>query len=251
MSDIVNIAAYLFVALDEPAELREPLREEAAALNLKGTILLAHEGINLFLAGSREAIDTFLAKLRARPPFARLETKESFSATQPFRKLLVKLKKEIIPLGRPDVDPARHPAPRVSAQELRRWLDEGRELVLLDTRNQFEVDHGTFRGALDMHLKEFRSFPEVAEKLDPALKDKTIVTFCTGGIRCEKAAPLMIQNGFAKVYQLDGGILKYFEEVGSSHFDGNCYVFDERRALDSDLQSANLAPATTENTEQA
>ncbi len=249
MSNVVNIAAYLFVPLDEPDELRPVLREEAAALNLKGTILLASEGINLFLAGSREAIDTFLVQLRARPAFATLETKESFSEAQPFRKLLVKLKKEIIPLGRPDVDPARHPAPRVTAKELKRWLDEGRDVVLLDTRNQFEVDHGTFRGAVDMHLKEFRSFPAHAEKLDPALKDKTIVTFCTGGIRCEKAAPLMIQNGFSKVYQLDGGILKYFEEVGSSHFDGNCYVFDERRALDSTLQATPLEFAITDKPE--
>jgi UPF0176 protein len=237
MSLITNIAAYQFVPLDDLPTLREALRREAAAHALKGTILLAHEGINLFLAGSREGIDGFLAGLRARPAFARLETKESLSETQPFRRLLVKLKKEIISLGRPDIDPSRDPAPRVSAHELARWLDEGREVVLLDTRNRFEIDHGTFNGAIDLGLSNFRSFATRVDELDPALKDKTIVTFCTGGIRCEKAAPLMIRNGFSRVYQLDGGILKYFEEVGSSHFDGNCYVFDERIALNSALEA--------------
>ncbi len=241
MSDIVNIAAYQFVALGELAELRGQLRQEAAAQALKGTILLAPEGINLFLAGTRAGIETFLAGLRARPPFAALETKESLSATQPFGKLLVKLKKEIIPLNRPDIDPARNPAPRLAAQELKRWLDEGRDLILLDTRNQFEIEHGTFTGAVGLGLDNFRNFATRIDAVDPAWKDKTIVTFCTGGIRCEKAAPLMIANGFAKVYQLDGGILKYFEEAGSSHFEGNCYVFDERIALNSALDAQNEA----------
>jgi UPF0176 protein len=235
MPSIINIAAYKFVALEDPASLRPELLEQATALKLKGTILLAREGINLFLAGSREAIDTFLADLRARPAFADLETKESLSAEQPFGKLLVKLKKEIISLGRPDIDPARAPAPRLSAKELQQWLDEGRDVVLLDTRNEFEIDHGTFEGAVGLGLNTFRGFNGKIDKIDPALKDKTIVTFCTGGIRCEKAAPLMIKNGFSKVYQLDGGILKYFEECGHAHFKGDCYVFDERVALNPEL----------------
>jgi len=237
MSSVINIAAYQFVPLDGLAELQVQLRQEAADRQLKGTILLAPEGINLFLAGARTDIDAFLAGLRARPSFAALETKESLSAKQPFGKLLVKLKKEIIPLNRPDIDPARNPAPRLSAQELKRWMDEGRDLVLLDTRNQFEIEHGTFTGAVGLGLDNFRNFATRIDSVDPAWKDKTIVTFCTGGIRCEKAAPLMIANGFSKVYQLDGGILKYFEEAGSSHFEGNCYVFDERIALNSALDA--------------
>ena len=235
MSGIVNIAAYQFVALDDLIALRTQLRTQAAAQQLKGTILLAHEGINFFLAGARVQIDRFLAQLHAMPAFAALTVKESRSDKQPFGKLLVKLKKEIISLGRPDIDPSRAPAPRLTARELASWLDEGREVVLLDTRNDFEVEHGTFKGAVSMGLNNFRSFAERVNDLNPALKDKTIVTFCTGGIRCEKAAPLMITNGFAKVYQLDGGILKYFEECGSAHFSGNCYVFDERIALDASL----------------
>ena len=246
MGKIVNIAAYQFVPLDALSELQVQLREHAAALHLKGTILLAPEGINLFLAGTRAQIDDFLGQLQAMPEFTSLAVKESLSARQPFGKLLVKLKKEIISLGRPDIDPARAPAPRLPARELAAWLGEGREVVLLDTRNDFEVEHGTFKGAVSMGLDNFRSFAERVNDLDPALKDKTIVTFCTGGIRCEKAAPLMIKNGFSRVYQLDGGILKYFEECGTAHFVGNCYVFDERIALDPALNPALAAKAQAE-----
>jgi UPF0176 protein len=235
LAAICNIAAYKFVSLDALEPLRVALRERAAALALKGTILLAHEGINLFLAGNGDSIDTFLFDLRARTPFADLLVKKSFSETQPFGKLLVKIKKEIISLGRPDIDPARAPAPRLTATELAKWLDEGREVVLLDTRNEFEIDHGTFEGAVRMGLSSFRGFDSKVNEIDPTLKDKTIVTFCTGGIRCEKAAPLMIKNGFSDVYQLDGGILKYFEECGHAHFNGDCYVFDERIALNPEL----------------
>lgn len=232
---ILNIAAYLFVPLEDLETLRAELRELCVTLELKGTILLAPEGINLFLAGSEECIDAFLSNLTARPEFTALEVKRSFSETQPFGKLLVKLKKEIIPLGRPDIDPARHPAPRLAAETLKQWLDDGKDIVLLDTRNSFEIEHGTFDGAIDLQLGTFRSFADRVKDLDPALKDKTVVTFCTGGIRCEKAAPLMLSEGFRDVYQLDGGILKYFERCGQSHFAGDCYVFDERVALDSDL----------------
>ena len=232
---ILNIAAYKFVALDERPALRRALRELCGKLELKGTILLAPEGINLFLAGSEKSVETFLGKLRAKRPFSDLIEKRSYSSTQPFGKLLVKLKNEIIAIGRPEIDPARHPAPRLAPRELKHWLDEGRDVVLFDTRNSFEVEHGTFHGAQHIGLANFRSFGKRVSELDPRLKDKTVVTFCTGGIRCEKAAPLLIHEGFRDVYQLDGGILKYFEECGSSHFDGSCYVFDERVALDSGL----------------
>jgi predicted sulfurtransferase len=232
---ILNIAAYKFVALDALAELRAQLRELCRSLDLRGTILLAPEGINLFLAGSGASIEAFLRQLRARTQFGDLAVKRSFSDTQPFGKLLVKLKKEIISLGRPDIDPVGHPAPRLSAAELKRWLDEGRDVILFDTRNTFEVEHGTFRGARHIGLGNFRSFGQRVHEIDPAFRDKPVVTFCTGGIRCEKAAPLLIREGFREVYQLDGGILKYFEECGSSHFDGSCYVFDERVALDAAL----------------
>ena len=241
---ILNIAAYKFVTLTDLPDLRVELRALCESHALKGTILLAAEGINLFMAGGEAAVRAFLAELRTRPPFADLTVKESWSETQPFGKLLVKLKKEIIPLGRPDIDPAREPAPRVAPADLKRWLDQGhddngREVVLLDTRNTYEVERGTFVGAVDMQLDIFRNFGKRLPAVADALQDKTIVSFCTGGIRCEKAAPLMLKEGFRNVYQLDGGILKYFEDCGAAHFAGDCYVFDERAALDSALSAKN------------
>jgi UPF0176 protein len=237
---ILNIAAYKFFALENREALRESLRNQARDLGLKGTILLAPEGINLFLAGEESVVEAFLNILLAIPGAAPLEVKRSWSDTQPFGKMLVKLKKEIISLGRPEISPVHQPAPRISPAELKRWLDQGhddkgRPVVMLDTRNGFEVDHGTFDGAVDIRLLNFRSFGTRVRELDPALKDKTIVSFCTGGIRCEKAAPLLVNEGFPEVYQLDGGILKYFEECGSAHYHGDCYVFDERVALDPAL----------------
>ena len=241
MADIVNIAGYKFVLLDDLPARIAAVREVATAHALRGTVILAPEGINIFVAGTREGIDALLAYLHAVPEFADLVVKESLSTQQSFRRLFVKLKNEIIKLNRPDINPALSPAPRLSATTLRQWLDEGREVVLLDTRNQFEIDHGTFIGATSIGLDHFPRFTERMNDwvaTDHTLKDKTIVTFCTGGIRCEKAAPLMIQNGFSKVYQLDGGILKYFEECGGAHYEGNCFVFDERIALDATLTTA-------------
>jgi UPF0176 protein len=235
MNTILNSAAYKFVSLDDLPERRDHLKSRCGALQLKGTILLAHEGINLFLAGSPENIGAFKAELRGDPAFADIQFKDSFSDQMPFGKLLVKIKKEIIPFGQPQINPAEQPAERLSARSLKAWLDEGRNLVLLDTRNAFEVKHGTFANAQDFAIDHFRDFPAAALRADASLKDKTIVTFCTGGIRCEKAAPYLLQQGFQNVFQLDGGILKYFEECGDAHFEGECFVFDERVALDTDL----------------
>jgi UPF0176 protein len=234
---VLNIAAYKFAHLDARAPLREELLAACRALGLKGTILLAPEGINLFLAGAEANIRAIQARLGEMPAFADLQYKESTSQFQPFAKMLVKLKREIVPLGENNVSPAQAPAPKVSARQLKTWLDEGREVVLLDVRNAFEVRHGTFRGACELALKNFRAFPRAARELSADLKDKTIVTFCTGGIRCEKAAPVLIAQGFRAVYQLDGGILKYFEECGDTHFEGECFVFDEREALDAELRA--------------
>jgi UPF0176 protein len=148
----------------------------------------------------------------------------------------VRIRKEIITLRVADVDPSQVRAPAVAPAELKRWLDEGREVVLLDARNAFEVDAGTFDNALDLRLGSFGEFARAADRLDPSLKDKTIVTFCTGGIRCEKAAPVLLGKGFRHVFQLDGGILQYFEECGDAHFKGRCFVFDKRVTLDGNLR---------------
>jgi len=241
VNSVLNISAYRFVAIDEPQALRDRLLGEGRRLDLLGTILLAHEGINLFLAGSAAAVREFLEILHADPRFAGLEAKESWSAEPPFRKLLVKVKREIIRMNHPAIQPAQGRAPAVDAATAKRWLDqghddEGRPVVRLDTRNAFEVDHGTFEGALDWRLAKFSEFPEALQAHRAELEGKTIVSFCTGGIRCEKAAIYMREAGLDHVWQLDGGILKYFEETGGAHFRGGCFVFDEREALDPDLR---------------
>lgn len=242
MNSILNISAYRFVAIDEPFALREQLLGAAQPLGLRGTILIAHEGINLFLAGPDDAVRALLAQLGADPRFAGLEVKESWSAAQPFRKLLVKVKREIIRMNHPAIQPVEGRAPAIDAPTVKRWLDQGhddqgRPVVTLDTRNAFEVDHGSFEGAVDWRLDKFSDFPAALQAHKDQLEGKTVVSFCTGGIRCEKAAIYMRESGLDHVWQLDGGILKYFEQTGGAHFKGNCFVFDERQALDPDLRA--------------
>ena len=232
----INLAGYKFVALDTLDDLKASLARCCRELDLKGTILLSFEGINVVLAGSEEATTEFQRLVHADPRLAKLGFKRSVSAFLPFDRMLVKIKKEIITLRVPGVDPAKERAPAVAPAELKRWLDEGREVVLLDTRNAFEVDAGTFDNAMDLRLSSFGQFALASDKLDPSLKDKAIVTFCTGGIRCEKAAPVLIGKGFRNVFQLDGGILQYFAECGDAHFNGRCFVFDQRVALDGKLE---------------
>lgn len=239
MASVLNISAYLFTAIDDPALLRPVLRERAVAAGLRGTIILAPEGINLFLAGGADAVRGFVDELRADPRFARLTTKESWSDDQPFGRMLVKVKREIIRMDRPAVRPADGRAPAVAPETLRRWLDqghddEGREVVLVDTRNAFEVDYGTFAGALDWRIERFTQFPDAAASHRADLEGKTVVSFCTGGIRCEKAAIHLRESG-VDAWQLDGGILGYFARVGGAHWTGDCFVFDEREALAPDL----------------
>jgi len=244
----LNIAAYKFVAIGDGPALRERLLARSRALGLMGTILIAPEGINMFLAGAPEAVQAFLADVRADARFADLETKDSWSAAQPFRRMLVKLKREIIRMDHPAIQPAAGRAPGVDAPTLKRWLDQGhddqgREIALLDTRNAFEVDHGSFEGAIDWRIARFTEFPPALRRHREAFAGKTVVSFCTGGIRCEKAAILMREEGVENVLQLEGGILKYFELVGGAHYRGDCFVFDGREALAPDL-SARAAQAS-------
>jgi UPF0176 protein len=241
VNSVLNVSAYRFEPIADPHALRESLLERARSLDLKGTILLASEGINLFLAGAPDAVRGFVAALR-------LEAKESWSATQPFRKLLVKVKREIIRMDHPAIQPAEGRAPALDAATAKRWLeqghdDDGRPVVPLDTRNAFEVDYGTFEGAIDWRLRKFTEFPAAFDAHRRDLEGKTVISFCTGGIRCEKAAIYMREAGLANVWQLEGGILKYFEETGGAHFNGKCFVFDEREALQKDLTVTTAVPA--------
>lgn len=231
----VNIAAYLFTSLDRLSERRKQLYEFCKKECLKGTILLSPEGINLFMAGRRGSIDRFLKHLCHDPLLASLQVKESLSAEQPFRRLLVKLKKEIIAFGVKGIDPQASPSKKILPVELKKWLDEGRPVTLLDTRNDYEVALGTFEKALPIGIDHFRDFPTAVGTLPEKLKQQPIVMFCTGGIRCEKAGPYMEQVGFQEVFQLEGGILKYFEDCGGDHYQGECFVFDQRVALNAAL----------------
>jgi UPF0176 protein len=243
VNKVLNVSAYKFVALPDAADLREPLLARAGALGLKGTILLAEEGINLFLAGDESSVREFLFHLRADPRLADLEAKESWSDAVPFGRLLVKKKREIIRMNHPAIQPAAGRAPALDAATLERWLDQGhddagRPVVTLDTRNAFEVDYGTFEDAIDWRLQKFSDFPQALERHLPELQGKTVVSFCTGGIRCEKAALVMREAGLQDVWQLEGGILKYFEQTGGAHFRGTCFVFDAREAVDAGLKPA-------------
>lgn len=236
---VVNVAAYRFVTLDQLAARRERFLARCDSLGLKGTILLSPEGINLFLAGGAEAIDTFLAELRSDPPFANLAVKVSPSDSIPFDELFVKIKREIIAFGVEGIDPRERVGQKLSPRDLKRWLDEGRPLTLLDTRNEYEIDFGTFAGAVHLDLKHFRDFPGAIRRLPEEVKQQPIVMFCTGGIRCEKAGLLLEREGFPTVLQLDGGILNYFEECGGDHWQGECFVFDQRVALDPELRETS------------
>ena len=191
MPVFTNLSAYRFASLGDLLPLREELREFCASLQMRGTILLSPEGINLVVAAERESCDRLLVRLRAVPGLADLTAKVSESDHQPFNRMLVKIKKEIIAFGMEGIDPAQRPAPRIAPRQLKQWLDEGRPVTLLDTRNRYEVKLGTFRGARTLELDHFRDFPEVAGTLPAQMKEEPVVTFCTGGIRCEKAAPLL------------------------------------------------------------
>lgn len=244
-SDAVSIAAaYRFVDIADGAALRERLHDSAQAAGLRGTLLLAPEGLNFTLAGAPAALDDWLARLQADRRFAGLPIKLHRAAALPFGHLRVKLKREIIRMNESGVRPGAGRAPAVDATTLARWLgqgrcDAGRELVLLDTRNDWEVRAGAFAGARHWRLQRFSDFPAAAAAHADALRDKTVVSYCTGGIRCEKAALWLQQQGLPHVLQLDGGILGYFEAApGAPHWQGSCVVFDERGALDPTLQPA-------------
>jgi UPF0176 protein len=246
VSSVLNVSGYRFVELNDAESLRDTLHASATRLELKGTVILAGEGINLALAGAPAPLRDWLAALRGDARLADLELKFSTSDALPFRRLRIKVKREIIRMNRPTVQPQRERAPSVDAPTLARWLstgrdDAGRAIALLDTRNAFEVDHGRFRGAIDWRLQRFSDFPDALAAHRSELADKTVVSYCTGGIRCEKAALWMRHAGLPHVLQLEGGILKYFESHGGAHFEGICFVFDERNALDGSLSSVHRA----------
>ncbi len=229
-------ALYQFVALPDFRELRDPLHAICSDLGIKGTLLLAREGINGTVAGTEEGIDALMVKLREGPLFHgrldNLELKFSAASEMPFGKMKVRLKKEIVTLGDPQTDPTKTVGTYVSSTEWNKLI-ESPDVILLDTRNDFEVEMGTFEGAVDPRIKKFSEFKDFVQKeLDPS-KHKKVAMFCTGGIRCEKASSYMLSQGFEEVYHLKGGILQYLEDVpeAQSRWNGGCFVFDERVSL--------------------
>ncbi len=237
MNEIVVAALYKFAKLDDYKALRAPLLNACIQYNIKGTLLLAAEGINGTVAGSRQSIDSLLNYLKSDPRLAELEHKESYCASQPFYRTKVKLKKEIVTLGVPGIDPTQLVGKYVDAKAWNQLISNP-EVLVVDTRNNYEVDIGTFKNAINPNTTNFREFPEfVAQNLNTA-KDKTIAMFCTGGIRCEKSTAYLLQQGFKNVYHLKGGILKYLEEVPATEslWQGECFVFDNRVAVNSNLQ---------------
>ena len=237
---IVNIAGYRFVDLPDRDELREPMLEHCLGLGLKGTVLLSPNGINFFLAGTEESANSFLSHLESDERLAGIPVKLSHTEYQPFRRMLVKRKREIISLGVDDIRPVEFTGPHIPPKEFKRMLDGGDDVVVLDARNDYETRVGMFEGAVDLGIASFREFPEAIEDLPDEYRSKTVVMYCTGGIRCEKASAVMLKAGFEDVRQLEGGILGYFEECGGTHWSGDCFVFDQRVALDHQLEETDV-----------
>ena len=231
----LNIAGYKFVTLPDRDNLRQPFKQKCDSLQLRGTILLSYEGINIFVAGLESDIAQFRDWLNEYELFNDIHFKQSTSDSQPFNRMNVRLKNEIISVGLPNFDRIDSDDGRIDPNELHERLSNNEDIVLLDTRNTYETRLGSFHNAIELDIQTFRAFQEAVANMDDSFKDKQIVMFCTGGVRCEKASVIMRDAGFTNIRQLEGGILGYFEEVGGEYWDGECFVFDKRVALKPDL----------------
>lgn len=236
MERYLNISGYQFVAIDDTESLEKTFRNKCNELDIKGTILIAHEGINVSLAGSEKNIRAFQQFLEEDQRFQGIFFKDSYSENIPFKKLRIRLKKEIISMGIEHIDPNKMTGQYISPEELEQWYREQKDFCILDTRNDYEIRVGTFEHSIDVNIHNFRDFPKAIQQLPESVRNKPVVTFCTGGVRCEKASALLLENGFSNVYQLEGGIINYFEKCGGKHWDGECFVFDDRVAVDKELQ---------------
>ena len=250
---IVNIAGYKFVELHDRDDLRQPFLIACEDLELKGTILLSPNGINFSLAGRQESIDSYIEFLESDKRFIGIPLKITYNDYQPFRRMLVRLKKEIIALGMDEIRPIDFTGPKIKPAEFKEILDNEEDVVVLDTRNDYETRVGLFKNAVDLNLATFRDFPKAIKELPDEYKKKPIVMYCTGGIRCEKASAVMLKEGFENVKQLEGGILGYFKETDGSYWEGDCFVFDDRVAVDTELKETEYVmcfacrePLTTE-----
>lgn len=230
---------YKFTSIENPKELRKIATEKAQDLDLKGTLLIASEGLNGMISGPAEGIEAFRVFLGAQKDVGELDFKLSYYDDMSFRRMLVKVKKEIITI-RQDLDPTAETGHYLDPVEFEKWYEEGRDMTIIDTRNDYEVAMGTFEGAIDPNIKSFEAFTKYIDDNLEELQGKPIVTFCTGGIRCEKATAYMLKKGMKDVYQLEGGIIRYFEAMKKlskeGHWQGECTVFDKRKAITKDLE---------------
>lgn len=231
--ELIHLAGYKFIDLINLPDLKNSLENHCQRFSLLGTILLSEEGININLAGKSLAIDSFKAFLETIVSLQGIVFHQTMTRVAPYEQLKVKIKDSIITMRTAEVKPHLNRAPTIDPKTLKLWLDERKDMVLLDSRNEYEVRFGTFKNAINPEINNFSAFVKSIGMMDP---DKPVVTFCTGGIRCEKASLLLLEQGFKEVYQLEKGILNYFKEVGNDHFEGECFVFDQRIAVDSTLQ---------------
>ena len=236
----MNIAGYRFVDLDDRDELQAMFRSLCIDLGLKGTVLLAPEGINFFLAGNQTSIEQFTQVLNKDGRFAAIPLKVSYTEYQPFNRMNVRKKNEIISVGLDHIRPADFTGEELEPRDFKAMLDAGESVHVLDTRNDYELRVGTFENAIDLDIRTFRAFPEAIQRLPESMKDEPVVMFCTGGIRCEKASAIMMEAGFTNVKQLKGGVLGYFEQVGGDHWNGDCFVFDQRVAVNPSLDETEV-----------
>jgi predicted sulfurtransferase len=234
---IVNISGYRFIKLSDAKNLQENFASFCLEIGLRGTVVFSPEGINVGVAGTAEVISAFINFLKLDARFSTMVFKESFSEETPYNKMRVKYRKMLVP-SEEGIDPNELTGQRLDPKELKQWLDEGREFVLIDTRNDYEVEYGTFEKAIHLNIEHFRDFGPALQTLPEEVKNKPVVMFCTGGIRCEKATPIGIKAGLKNVYQLEGGVLDYFKDCQGAHWVGGCFVFDQRLALDPSLTAA-------------
>lgn len=238
---ILNIAGYKFTALTNIEAMQKKLLAQCEMHNLRGTILLSKEGININLAGCLPSIASFKEYLQFDEQLSDITFRESYSLKTPFKRLKIKLKNEIITLRRPEVDSLKFRASTISPELFKQWLDEKRDITILDVRNDYEIKFGTFKNAINLHLNNFNEFPS---SINQVAKNKPVVMFCTGGIRCEKAALYMLQESFPEIYQLEGGILNYFAQIGGDHYQGECFVFDNRISVNPNLEETKTLQCT-------
>ena len=237
--EFLNVAGYKFEPLENLDSLIPEFQNKCDELGLKGSVYLSPNGINFSIAGTEENIDTYIQFMEEDSRFRDIPLKKTFSGTQPFRRMKVRLKKEIISLGRDDINPRELTGDYISPRELFEMYETKEDVIVLDTRNEYETRVGLFENAVDLQLDTFRDFPSAIEALPEEYKDKQIVMYCTGGIRCEKASAVMMKAGFSDVKQLEGGVLDYFKETGGAYWNGDCFVFDERVALDKELKETD------------